>query len=165
EGDDGHQVFVTTHSPVFFKNSIGQDGVKTFVTNKADDDTISVNEMNINSGLLPWSPSWGEINYFAYNYLTIEFHDELYGYIQEKTKCYKEKEMDDFLESEGLDKSKSWTREENGAPTITYDCTLSVFIRHKVHHPENTTMQGTDFTDQELKESTDQMIEIVKKLK
>lgn len=165
EGDDGHQVFVTTHSPVFFKNSIGQDGVKTFVTNKADDDTISVNEMNINSGLLPWSPSWGEINYFAYNYLTIEFHDELYGYIQEKTKCYKEKEMDDFLESEGLDKSKSWTREENGAPTITYDCTLSVFIRNKVHHPENTTMQGTDFTDQELKESTDQMIKIVKKLK
>lgn len=29
--NDGHQVFVTTHSPVFFKNCVGKSGVKTFL--------------------------------------------------------------------------------------------------------------------------------------
>lgn len=44
-------------------------------------------------------------------------------------------------------------------------CTLSVFIRNKIHHPENGTMQSQDFTTEELLESTEQMIEIVKTLK
>jgi len=156
---------VTTHSPIFYKNSIGRDGVKTFITNKDENSKISVSEMSLDSGLFPWSPSWGEINFFAYNYLTIEFHDELYGYIQEKTKCYREKEIDDYLEAQGLIKSKSWTREKDGVPGATYYCTLSVFIRNKIHHPENGTMQSQDFTTEELLESTEQMIEIVKTLK
>lgn len=165
QGENGHQVFVTTHSPIFYKNSIGRDGVKTFITNKDENSKISVSEMSLDSGLFPWSPSWGEINFFAYNYLTIEFHDELYGYIQEKTKCYREKEIDDYLEAQGLIKSKSWTREKDGVPGATYYCTLSVFIRNKIHHPENGTMQSQDFTTEELLESTEQMIEIVKTLK
>jgi len=164
-GENGHQVFVTTHSPIFYKNSIGRDGVKTFVTNKDENSKISVSEMSLDSGLFPWSPSWGEINFFAYNYLTIEFHDELYGYIQEKTKCYREKEIDDYLEGQGLVKSKNWTREKDGVPGATYNCTLAVFIRNKIHHPENVTMKGQDFTEYELLVSTEQMIEIVKTLK
>ncbi|MEX1014595.1 MAG: AAA family ATPase [Candidatus Paceibacterota bacterium] len=163
KGDNGHQVFVTTHSPIFYKNSIGRDGVKTFITKKENSE-ITVSEMSLSSGLFPWSPSWGEINFFAYDYLTIEFHDELYGYIQEKAKCYYEKDIDDYLENQGSVKNKSWTKEINGVKGITYDCTLPVFIRNKIHHPENGTMQGEDFTADELAESTEQMIEIVKAL-
>jgi len=96
--------------------------------------------------------------------LTIEFHDELYGYIQEKTKCYKEKEIDDYLESKGFIKNKNWTREKDGVPVNTYNCTLPVFIRNKIHHPENGTMQGVDFTVEELAESIERMIETVKLL-
>jgi hypothetical protein len=92
--------------------------------------------MSLNKGLFPWSPSWGEINYFAYNYSTIEFHDELYGFIQEKTKYYKVKEIDDYLESQGLEKNKTWTIEKDGVAGSTFNCTLSVFIRNRTHHPE-----------------------------
>lgn len=162
QGDNGHQVFVTTHSPIFYKNSIGRDGVKTFITNKDENAKISVSEISLDSGLFPWSPSWGEINFYAYNYLTIEFHDELYGYIQEKTKCYREKEVDDYLEAKGLIKSKSWTREKDGVPGATYNCTLPIFIRNKIHHPENASMQNEDYTDKDLIESTNQLLEIVK---
>jgi len=164
QGDNGHQIFITTHSPIFYKNSIGRSGVKTFITTKDKNSIVSVNEMSLSSSLFPWSPSWGEINYFAYNYLTIEFHDELYGYIQEKTKCYKEKEIDDYLESKGFIKNKNWTREKDGVPVNTYNCTLPVFIRNKIHHPENGTMQGVDFTVEELAESIERMIETVKLL-
>lgn len=163
-GENGHQIFVTTHSPIFYKNSIRRLGVKTFITNKDGDSNITVSEMSLNNGLFPWSPSWGEINYFAYNYLTIEFHDELYGYIQEKTKFYKEMEIDDHLESMGLIKTKTWTREKDGVAGNTYNCTLSVFIRNKIHHPENITMQAKEFTNEELEESIQLMIVIVKQL-
>ncbi len=164
-GDNGHQVFVTTHSPIFYKNSIGLEGVKTFITSKDVDSKITISEMSLESGLFPWSPSWGEINFFAYKYSTIEFHDELYGYIQEKTKYYREKDVDDYLENQGIEKSKSWTREKDGIAGNTYSCTLSVFIRNKIHHPENATMQNTDFKVEELTESTEQMIKIVRTLK
>ena len=163
-GENGHQIFVTTHSPIFYKNSIGRLGVKTFITNKDEDSNITVSEMSLNNGLFPWSPSWGEINYFAYNYLTIEFHDELYGFIQENTKLHKEKEIDDYLESKGLVKNRAWTREKNGVAGNTYNCTLSVFIRNKIHHPENITMQAKEFTNKELAESIRLMSDIVKHL-
>ena len=162
-GENGHQVFVTTHSPIFYKNSIGRSGVKTFITTKDNNSNVTIEEMSLSSGLFPWSPSWGEINYSAYNYLTIEFHDELYGYIQEKTKFYKEKEVDDYIESKGLAKEKSWTREINGMSGNTYDCTLPVFIRNKIHHPENTIMQPSEFTKKELAKSIEQMVRIIKK--
>ena len=28
------------------------------------------------------SPTWGEINYYAFGVLSVEFHNELYGFIQ-----------------------------------------------------------------------------------
>ena len=46
-----------------------------------------------------------------------------------------------------------------------YNCTLSVFIRNKIHHPENITMQAVDFNNEELAESIKLMIDIVKQLK
>ncbi len=96
--------------------------------------------------------------------MTIEFHDELYGYIQEKTKCYKEKDIDDYLEKQKLEKNKSWTREKNGVAGETYNCTLPVFIRNKIHHPENGTMSSIDFTGKELKSSIEDMIRIIENI-
>lgn len=163
---DGHQVFVTTHSPVFFKNCVGRSGVKTFITSREQKtNKILINEMSFANGLFPWSPSWGEINYFAYKFPTIEFHDELYGFIQEKTGKYSEKDIDDFLTQNGINKTKQWTREDKGVAKNTYDVTLPVFIRNKIHHPENKTMQVVSYSNQELKESIEKLIKVVKILK
>lgn len=162
-GDIGHQVFVTTHSPIFFKHCIGGSGVKSFVTKK-EKNKIAIEEITLGKGLFPWSPSWGEINYFAYEYLTIEFHDELYGYIQEKASVYAEKDVDQLLTTEGLHKAKKWKRESGGKVVAEYDVTLSVFIRNKVHHPENKSMASETFTNDDLRQSTEQMIRVVKNL-
>ena len=163
KGENGHQIFVTTHSPIFFKNCVNKEGVKTFVS-KRDSDThkLSISEINIGNGLLPWSPSWGEINYFAYDYPTIEFHDELYGYLQEKSKNFRQKDFDNFLVRKGLQKSKKWTNESNGTVQMTLDVTLQTFIRNKVHHPENKTMQSIEYTNDVLIQSINEMINILK---
>lgn len=164
KGENGHQIFVTTHSPVFFKNCIGKEGVKTFVSLRNNQtQKLTVEEFNIGTGIFPWSPSWGEINYFAYGFSTIEFHDELYGFIQERTQCFREQEIDDFLEQKiGIKKDKQWTPEKGGAPQQVRNVTLPVFIRNKVHHPENKTMQNVNFTDEELSRSIEILITIAK---
>lgn len=161
----GHQIFVTTHSPIFFKNCVGKSGVKTFVT-KIEEKTkkVLINEISHAYGLFPWSPSWGEINYFAYQYPTIEFHDELYGFIQEMTGKYEEKDIDDLLFAKGIERKKQWTREVNGSPNNTYNVTLPVFIRNKIHHPENKKMQAVNFDVAELKQSIDILVSIAKSL-
>lgn len=167
EGENGHQIFVTTHSPIFFKNCVGRTGVKTFVT-RQDDKTqkISVDEISLGKGLFPWSPSWGEINYFAYNYMTIEFHDELYGFIQERTQCFKEQEIDDFLEQKfKIPKNRQWTPEKGGVAQPTRNTTLPVFIRNKIHHPENKAMQAVNFDGEELQESIELLIKVASAIK
>ncbi|PWN06119.1 ATP-dependent nuclease [Rhodohalobacter mucosus] len=160
---NNHQIFISTHSPIFYKNTFNKTGVKTFVTSFEDGDELVIQKMQPDSGLFPWSPSWGEINYKAYNYPTVEFHNELYGFIQEKHEKFKEKEIDDFFEEQGLKNSKQWQREQNGNPGAKYMCTLPVFIRNKIHHPENTIMQVSTFSSKELEESIESMIHILKK--
>lgn len=137
QGDNGHQIFATTHSPIFFKNCVIRSGVKTFITKKdSQTQKVQIAEITLDKGLFPWSPSWGEINYFAYDYMTVEFHDELYGYIQEKTQNYTEKDVDEFLTKQNISRNKKWTREIDGKALAEFDVTLPVFIRNKVHHPK-----------------------------
>jgi predicted ATP-dependent endonuclease of OLD family len=166
-GENGHQVFVTTHSPIFFRNCVGRNGVKTFVTKRNETSkNIDVNEISFGNGLFPWSPSWGEINYIAYNYPTVEFHDELYGFIQERTQCFKEYEIDDFLEKDfGIPKNRQWTPEKDGVAQQIRNITLPVFIRNRIHHPENKTMQSVGYDRKELRESIDQLIKVAKAVK
>jgi len=159
-----HQVFVSTHAPVFFKYSIGKNGVKPFIMTK-DSKGVVAREFSLNQKLFPWSPSWGEINYLAYGYATIEFHDELYGYIQEKAQKSTTKDFDEFLDQNfQISKGRQWTKEKDGVPGNSEVVTLQTFIRNKIHHPENKTMQSSNYTNDELKISIDQMIEILKKL-
>lgn len=159
-----NQIFLTTHSPIFFKYCIGKDGVKPFIMVK-DGNSVTPSEFTLSNKLFPWSPSWGEINYLAYGYETIEFHDELYGYIQEKTLKFAAKDFDEFLHQNfKITKSKHWTREKDGSPGNVEDVTLQTFIRHKIHHPENKTMQSSNYTNDELRTSIDQMIEVLKKI-
>ncbi|MGB9678234.1 MAG: ATP-dependent nuclease, partial [Candidatus Ratteibacteria bacterium] len=90
-----HQVIVSTHSPIFFKNCIGKDNIQLLVANNENGE-VQIKQSE-KFGLFPWSPSWGEINYFAYNHPTIEFHDELYGYLQEKSEKDKQSEFEEWL--------------------------------------------------------------------
>lgn len=44
------------------------------------------------------SPTWGEINYYAFGVISVEFHNELYGFVQAKAILEDEKNYyeDDF---------------------------------------------------------------------
>lgn len=129
------QILLTTHSAVVVKELdfehirlVAQTG-----TNKTVEEVIP--------NQLPY-PSLNEVNFLAFNEVTEEYHNELYG----------------FIEAEG------WLPTfRNGKPTINYikiqrsggtsteQIILTDYIRHQIHHPENT--KNIRFTNTQLNES------------
>jgi hypothetical protein len=47
---------------------------------------------------------------------TTEFHNELYGHIQEKEEKFRQDEIEDFFLTKGHTKKMTWIRLKNGSP-------------------------------------------------
>jgi len=158
EFSKANQVFISTHSPYFFKNCLKNPQIELLIT-KNSANGIVIENTGTQFGLFPWSPSWGEINYSAYGLPTVEFHNELYGYIQEQQKKYTIDQAETYFVGKGIAKSKKWAEIKNGQAQQPQDATLMTFVRNSIHHPENTNNGG--YTPQELKSSIDEMIKLV----
>lgn len=133
------QVIITTHSATIVKE-LGFDNIR--IIRLEDDQKVVENTL---PNQLPY-PSLNEVNYLAFSEISEEYHNELYG----------------FIEYQGLlDAYKS------GKPTVRYtrvlrnrttrdeQLTVTEYIRHQIHHPENT--YNAHFTNEDLKESIEMM--------
>ncbi len=154
-----NQVFISTHSPYFFKNCLSNAQIELLIT-KNTPDGIMVENTGSQFGIFPWSPSWGEINYSAYDLPTIELHNELYGYLQEKQLKYTIDQAESYFLSKSITKTKKWAKITNGQLQKPEDVTLMTFVRNSIHHPENTSNGG--YTPQELKSSIEKLINLIK---
>lgn len=153
------QVFISTHSPYIFKNCLSKVGT-VHMFNRDSNDTIDIqNAADGTWGLFPWSPSWGEVNYFTFDLGTVEFHNELYGYLQEKSGKYSIVDFDDYLKSDhsitNVRKYKHVGKE--------FDYTLCTYVRNQIHHPDN--LDNPRFIEDDLKNSIKIMIDIIHSLK
>lgn len=90
--------------------------------------------------------SYSEVNYEVFGIVTTDYHNELYGYLEDVDKS----------KLASLKKDRKWF---NIKSEKTEDVSLATYIRHSIHHPENNS--NTKYTENELKES----IEILKRLK
>lgn len=128
------QIILTTHSPAIVK-LLDFDDLKLIKAENGEIKVIQIERHN-----LPY-PSLNEVNFLAFGESNEEYHNELYG----------------FIESEG--KLNAY---KNGKPTMSYrrmrngqeveeQKILSEFIRHQIHHPENTL--NARFTMEQLQES------------
>lgn len=152
------QVFVTTHSP-FMLSSPYLKNTGLVIFKKINN--INVISTATTSPMFPWSPSWGEINYRAYNLPTVDLHNELYGYLQEKYSLNTISDVERWLNNRGIVFNKPWVKERNGSPLTPVLMTLQSFIRNHIHHPENVTMQSNQYTEAELKQSIDEMVRLI----
>lgn len=158
------QIFITTHSPYLLKGyNPNQHSIHIF--SKGNDGFNKTPSLNTGLNLFgDFSPTWGEINFYAFGVPTIELHDELYGRLQEKAiiendKNKEQKEFDKWLEQKGISRNriyyhKSSNKEHN------YSTTLPTYIRNIVHHPENT--KNKKYTNNELRESIELLVEVYK---
>lgn len=163
---DKDQVFIVTHSPYLIRKFKANKHSLTVLSR--DGENFSIEPSN-KFGISGYSePSWGEINYKAFGVCSVEFHNELFGYIQnqlekisketnqKKDNNVKLADVDQYLKSQGIPQDRSWT---NSANQKEFYVSLPVYIRNCIHHPEN--VENEPFTDDELLESTTLLVKIV----
>ena len=162
------QIFISTHSPYMFNGAIGNGANLIILKRKGNDEIDVINARENSWGIFEdYSPTWGEINWFAYDLATVEFHNELYGFLQAKAinndeKFEKEKEFDQWIVDHlnKLQKNKTWQRYKGNKCQTSYNVTLQTFIRNSIHHPENKC--NSQYTNEALRRSIIQMLEFIK---
>ena len=90
--------------------------------------------------------TYSEVNFEVFGIETSDYHNELYGFIESEEKSL----------LEGLKKTMKW---KNAKTKKEYNVSLSEYIRHSIHHPENEL--NKKYTDKELSQS----IKILRELK
>lgn len=137
------QVLITTHSSQVVK-ALGFNAIRILTS---DDGIRCIGETN--AQCLP-TLSYNEVNYIAFHDVTEEYHNELYGYIEA---------------------NRQMTAYESGQSTMRYieerrdgslhqrQCTLTKYIRHQIHHPENTC--NAHFSAEQLEQSIELMRQFI----
>ena len=90
--------------------------------------------------------TYSEVNYTVFNIPTSDYHNELYGYLED----VEPKKLN------SIEKDRKWINELSGK---TETVSLPKYIRNSIHHPENDSNKA--FSERQLRKS----IEILRKLK
>ncbi len=141
------QVIITTHSATLVKELEFQH----LRLVKSISSTKNIEKVLPNS--LPY-PSLNEVNFLAFSEVTEEYHNELYGFIE------LEGEMTNFRN--GKPTIPYFRLKKDGITVVTEHVVLTDYIRHQIHHPENT--YNTRYTFQELKDSVNLMRNFIQTL-
>jgi predicted ATP-dependent endonuclease of OLD family len=129
------QILLTTHSAVAVKE-LKFEHIR-LVTRTGT--TKTVEEVTPNQ--LPY-PSLNEVNFLAFTEVTEEYHNELYGFV----------EAEGWLPTFSSGKpTLNYIKNQRGGGTVTQQIILTEYIRHQIHHPENTN--NTRFTSTQLNDS------------
>jgi len=129
------QVVITTHSAALVKELEFQH-LRLIKSNN----TGKIIE-NVLPNQLPY-PSLNEVNFLAFSEITEEYHNELYGYIE------LEGELTNFRNGKT---TISYNKLQRDGSTRTEQVVLTDYVRHQIHHPENTT--NTRYTYENLSDS------------
>ena len=146
------QVVITTHSSEVVK-SIGWDDIRIV------NDNAGVREITLpQTRYLPYN-SISEINYLVYGLISVEYHDELYGYLHTFSGVNGEYPFDTWLYGHSVPRCKYWNKIKQDGTVESQSCTLAYYIRNKIHHPENAL--NNPFSDDEMKQSIAEMISVI----
>lgn len=133
------QVIITTHSATIVKE-LGFSNIR--IIRMEQDQKIVENTL---PNQLPY-PSLNEVNYLAFSEISEEYHNELYGYIEEQGLLAAYKQGKPMMQ---------YVRVLRDGSTRNEQLTQTEYIRHQIHHPENT--HNVRFNDAELRTSIDSM--------
>lgn len=157
-GSQEVQMIIATHSEYVLRSALeDRDNVLIIVLN---DNNGTIYSKNIIAPTVLPTITSAETNYLAFGIISVDYHIELYGYLQAKTENFTVKSCDDYIAAqialfnpELHEKVDSFTRPGGG---ITEYRTLPTFIRNAIDHPGPTR----NYTKEELKCSTELLIEL-----
>ena len=149
------QVMLTTHSSLIVKNL-------EFSNIRLIQDNTGLKEIvKIEKRYLPF-PSLNEVNFLAFDEVTEEYHQELYGVLFIESGATAESKFNNWLkDTHKLAASKKWIPFDKKTKTLLpeQDATLPYYIRNKIDHPEN--QNNGNYTIEELKTSIEEMQKIL----
>lgn len=167
---DNNQVLITTHDPYFIEMNVDEEDKKKIIALKRDEEGYTIeNEIKekiFSDGYI----SHAEINYRIFGIYTETFHNELYGFIQEKAICENDEkngkiqDFDEWLKGKSFKNITDYIIKKKGkCEEATTKTTIQTFVRNLIHHPENDCNEKTvkDF----LEKSTDEMVDFLTKNK
>lgn len=135
---DKTQILLTTHSPPIVK-------MLHFNNLRLIKDDPNKEIVAIEPGNLPY-PSLNEVNFSAFHEANDEYHNELYGYIESEGKLNAYK-----AGKPGV----AYTKIQKDGTKVPTQVILSEYIRHQIHHPENT--DNPRFTSSQIYQSINEM--------
>ena len=155
--NDGVQIFITTHSPSIVKRL----DFSNLILVRDDSEIRDV--VAVEKKSLPY-PSINEVNYLAFQELSVEYHNEMYSYLQaiaidEDPANEKEKEFEEWLTNHGCIKNKNWIRLVKGVAKPAYPVTLPTYVRNCIHHPENK--ENAVYSEKEISQSIELLRSII----
>ena len=146
------QIILATHSDYVIKRALEDENNVLIIVLKEEDGLVSAREITKPS-VLPTVTN-AETNYLAFDIIMIDYHIQLYGYLQSLIKKEKITECNKFIIEHPLynpaKHKKPYDYKNNHYETI---CT---YIRNDIDHPDS----GKKYTDEELRISTELLREI-----
>lgn len=140
----GHtQVLLTTHSPEIIKRL-------EFENILLVSDKLPERVTRVLPGELPY-PSLNEVTFVAFGEATFEYHNELYGYIEAEGRLPQYRDGKPRM---------TYLRVRRDGSTEQQQVILTEYIRHQIHHPENT--HNARFNSEELATSIALMREFLR---
>lgn len=138
------QVLLTTHSSTVVKG-LSFDHLRLVSKNEIGHKLIE----QVIPNQLPY-PSLNEINFIAFRDLTEEYHNELHGFL----------EAEEIWDAYKVGKSTvNYNKIFRGGNTGVQQIILTEYIRHQIHHPENTL--NPRFTFEQLEGSVNLMRDFI----
>lgn len=146
------QIIIATHSEYVLRSALDDKNNVLIITLNDNNGTIEPHRITAPS-VLPIITS-AEINYLAFGIISVDYHIQLYGYLQSKENKPKIRDCDTFIASHALYDSTKYDK-PSAHGTTNYQ-TLSTYIRNAIDHPDS----GNTYTPEELKFSIEFLIEL-----
>ena len=149
------QVFITSHSPIFVHELFLADAIgntkKHLLKKGADGSVVNV---EIKEALLPRATP-AEINYLAFNYPTLEYHNELYGQLSYLKNISSPSGLDRELGTSD-DEKRDWKRDNGYVEKLS----IHSILRNSFHHKENK--ENEYCTDQFIMDNLQESIKFLR---
>ena len=139
------QIIVTTHSPLIVKQL---DYLNLRLIRLIDGQKTV---QSVVQGQLPFT-SLNEVNFTSFEEVSEEYHNELYGFL------FSENRMKEFRQGR---ERMPYIRQFNYGSSVVLEVTLTDYVRHQIHHPEN--VMNVRFSLDQLKLSIELMREFIAK--
>ncbi len=152
-GQQTVQMIIATHSEYVIQSALN-DRNNVLVITLTDENGI-INARNITTPNILPSITAAETNYITFGVPSIDYHIELYGYLQTKTSNHRIEDCDLYISQQAQYDSNQHEMIDNSYPGHHY-ITLPTYIRNAIDHPDS----GRIFTEEQLQTSIKLLIEL-----